>query len=69
MARTIMGAAAVSLDGFIADVDDGIGPMFDWLGNGDVEWAWTEGHEDVLRTTAGVRGLHSGGVPADRSSW
>jgi len=51
MASTIMGAAAVSLDGFIADVDDGIGPMFDWLGNGDVEWTWTEGQEDVLRST------------------
>lgn len=51
MARTIMGAAAVSQDGFIADVDDGIGPLFDWLGNGDVEWAWTEGNEDVLRTS------------------
>ena len=52
MARTIMGAAAVSLDGFIADVDDRIGPLFDWLGNGDVEWTWTEGHEDSVRTTA-----------------
>ena len=50
MASTIMGAAAVSLDGFIADVDDGIGPMFDWLGNGDVSWSFP-GSDDKLRTT------------------
>ena len=34
MGKTIMGAV-VSLDGFMADDDDGVGPMFDWLGNGD----------------------------------
>ena len=51
MARTIMGAAAVSQDGFIADVDDGVGPLFDWLGNGDVEWAWTR----VTRTSCAHR--------------
>ncbi len=69
MARTIMGAAAVSLDGFIADVDDGIGPMFDWLGNGDVEWTWTEGQRGRAAHHAGVRGLRPGRVPADRRAW
>lgn len=29
-------AATVSLDGFIADENDGVGPLFDWFGNGDV---------------------------------
>jgi dihydrofolate reductase len=29
-------AATVSLDGFIADENDGVGPLFDWYGNGDV---------------------------------
>jgi hypothetical protein len=29
MGRTIMGAAAVSLDGFMADDNDGVGPLFD----------------------------------------
>ncbi len=29
-------AATVSLDGFIADETDGVGPLFDWYGNGDV---------------------------------
>ena len=28
--------ATVSLDGFIADDNDGVGPLFDWYGNGDV---------------------------------
>ena len=42
MARTIMGAI-VSLDGYIADENDGVGPLFDWFGNGDVEWTWSEG--------------------------
>lgn len=27
----------VSVDGFIADADDQVGPLFDWLSNGDVE--------------------------------
>ena len=35
---TIMGAAAVSLDGFIADDNDDVGPLFDWL-SGDVSWS------------------------------
>jgi hypothetical protein len=30
--KTIMGVAAVSLDGFIADDNDDVGPLFDWLG-------------------------------------
>jgi dihydrofolate reductase len=55
MARAIMGSAAVSLDGFIADVDDSVGPLFDWYGNGDVEWKWTEDQEDPMRTTQASR--------------
>jgi hypothetical protein len=39
MGKVIMGAV-VSLDGFMADDDDGIGPLFDWIGNGDVEWSF-----------------------------
>ncbi len=38
MGKTIMGAAAVSLDGFIADENDDVGPLFDWL-SGDVSWS------------------------------
>lgn len=29
-------SAAMSLDGFIADVTDAVGPLFDWYNNGDV---------------------------------
>ena len=36
MSKAVMGAAAVSLDGFIADDEDKVGPLFDWNGNGDV---------------------------------
>jgi dihydrofolate reductase len=50
MGKTVMGAASVSLDGYIADDNDGVGPMFDWLGNGDVAWTF-EGSEDQLHTT------------------
>jgi dihydrofolate reductase len=33
---TVMMHAVVSVDGFIADADDQVGPLFDWYGNGDV---------------------------------
>jgi dihydrofolate reductase len=45
-----MGVAAVSLDGFIADDNDGVGPLFDWLGNGDVAWS-LPGTDDEARST------------------
>jgi dihydrofolate reductase len=32
----IIVAATMSLDGFIADPSDNVGPLFDWFGNGDV---------------------------------
>ncbi len=49
MGKTVMGAI-VSLDGFMADDDDGVGPLFDWLGNGDVAWSF-EGSDFQARTT------------------
>jgi dihydrofolate reductase len=49
MGKTVMGAV-VSLDGFIADEDDGVGPLFDWYGNGDVEWSYP-GSDAVSRST------------------
>jgi dihydrofolate reductase len=49
MGKTIMGAV-VSLDGFIADDQDRVGPLFDWYGNGDVAWSF-EGSDDEVRTT------------------
>lgn len=50
MGKTVMGAASVSLDGFIADDNDGVGPMFDWLDNGDVAWSF-EGGDGQVRTS------------------
>jgi dihydrofolate reductase len=38
MGKTMLGAAAVSLDGYIAREDDTVGPLFDWLVGGEVEW-------------------------------
>ncbi len=35
MGKVIVGAT-VSLDGFIADENDGVGPLFEWYGNGNV---------------------------------
>jgi dihydrofolate reductase len=32
----VIAAAAMSLDGFIADPSDAVGPLFDWYNNGDV---------------------------------
>ena len=49
MGKTVMGAI-VSLDGFMADDNDGVGPLFDWLGNGDVAWTFPNS-EGELRTT------------------
>lgn len=53
----------MSLDGFIADEDDGVGPLFEWYGNGDV--AVTLGDPDRgFRVSAAsaryVRGAWSG---------
>jgi hypothetical protein len=33
---TVVMHSVVSVDGFIADANDQVGPLFDWLGNGDV---------------------------------
>jgi hypothetical protein len=32
----VIGSATVSLDSFIADESDRVGPLFDWYDNGDV---------------------------------
>ncbi|WHM41047.1 dihydrofolate reductase [Streptomyces sp. BPTC-684] len=50
MGKAIMGAV-VSLDGFIADDRDGVGPLFDWYGNGDTSWTLHPSGDNVCRTT------------------
>lgn len=62
MGNTIMGAV-VSLDGYIADVNDGVGPMFEWFGNGDVEWKIAEDQEHSLRTTQASKDFMSAVYP------
>jgi hypothetical protein len=34
---TVIAEMSMSLDGFVADPSDDVGPLFDWYGNGDVE--------------------------------
>jgi dihydrofolate reductase len=52
VSKVIMGCAAVSIDGFIADDSDDVGPLFDWAVNGDVEWTWSGGPEEhSMRST------------------
>src|SRR5215211_9179826 len=38
-ANVAVGAAAVSLDGFIANDNTHPGPLFDWFGKGEVAWS------------------------------
>jgi hypothetical protein len=51
MGKTIMGAV-VSLDCYIADDSDGVGPLFDWYSNGDVSWAFERSVEECRTTRA-----------------
>jgi len=34
--------ASMSLDGFIADTNDQVGPLFDWYRNGDVDFTGSD---------------------------
>ena len=45
----VIAQASMSLDGFIADTNDEVGPLFDWYHNGDVEVA---GSHPEFRTSA-----------------
>jgi dihydrofolate reductase len=50
MTGQVIATAAMSLDGFIADQSDAVGPLFDWYGNGTVQL--TAGDPSrVFRTT------------------
>jgi dihydrofolate reductase len=59
MGKTIMGAAAVSLDGFIADDNDDVGPLFDWLGSGDVSWSLPGSDREARSTQASAHFMQS----------
>jgi dihydrofolate reductase len=59
MGKTIMGVAAVSLDGFIADDNDDVGPLFDWLGSGDVRWSLPGSDDEARSSRASVEFMTS----------
>jgi dihydrofolate reductase len=48
---TVITQASMSLDGYIADPSDRVGPLFDWYGNGDVEVTGTD-PDRVFRVSA-----------------
>ena len=48
---TVSAEFSMSLDGFVTDATDAVGPLFDWYGNGDVEVRWP-GMAMVSHTTA-----------------
>ena len=48
---TVITQASMSLDGYIADPSDNVGPLFDWYGNGDVEVAGAD-PDRVFRVSA-----------------
>src|SRR6266496_4874024 len=45
----VVAQASMSLDGYIADTNDEVGPLFDWYQNGDVE---VTGSHPAFRTSA-----------------
>jgi len=47
----VIASAAMSLDGFVADTSDAVGPLFDWYGNGNIEITAAD-PERVFRVTA-----------------
>ena len=47
----VIATFSMSLDGFIADPSDAVGPLFDWYDNGDVEIDWP-GNDMMSHTTA-----------------
>ncbi|MGH2797573.1 MAG: dihydrofolate reductase family protein [Thermoleophilaceae bacterium] len=59
MGKTIMGVAAVSLDGFIADDNDDIGPLFEWLGSGDASWSLPGAEHEARSTEASADFMQS----------
>ena len=67
MGKAIMGAV-VSLDGFIADSRDEVGPLFDWYGNGPT----SPGASRAPTTSFGLRRhrpTSCGATTATRRRW
>jgi hypothetical protein len=58
----VIANAAMSLDGFVADTDDAVGPLFDWYSNGDVAITGADPERvfHVTEATAGPAGQPAG---------
>jgi dihydrofolate reductase len=52
----VVAQASMSLDGFIADTNDQVGPLFDWYNNGNVE---VTGHPDFRTSPASAEYLRA----------
>lgn len=48
---TVIAEMSMSLDGFVADLSDGVGPLFDWYGNGEVETPTADPERWTFRTS------------------
>jgi dihydrofolate reductase len=58
---TVVAEMSMSLDGFVADPADQVGPLFDWYGNGEVEVATADPERWTFRTSpASARYLREG---------
>jgi|HubBroStandDraft_1064217.scaffolds.fasta_scaffold02498_13 dihydrofolate reductase len=55
MSGKVIANAAMSLDGYIADAQDQVGPLFDWYNNGDVEFTGAD-PDRLFRTSAASAG-------------
>jgi dihydrofolate reductase len=48
---TVIAEMSMSLDGFVADPSDQVGPLFDWYGNGEVEVPTADPERWTFRTS------------------
>jgi hypothetical protein len=63
---TVVVQASMSLDGYIADPSDQVGALFDWYGDGDVEFH-RRGSGSGLPRVRGERGLPALGMGEHRA--
>lgn len=53
---TVIAEMSMSLDGFVADPSDQVGPLFDWYGNGEVEVPTAVPERWTFRTSVALEG-------------
>ena len=54
----VIASASMSLDGYIADASDQVGPLFDWYGNGDVAFNGGDPERTEGEIAKAARTLH-----------